>query len=239
MKIKNRFKFKNWKRYLFEFLSVFLAVIFAFLLDKSNERRKNGITENKILEEIYNGLERDSLDLADDERSYKIAFRGLKYFSKIIDGENVQNDSLADFYFYFSREFLVVQNKSGYESLKSRGLETIKKDSLRSSIIDLYEVDYEKSRKFNEEYREYKFMDNYFHKINEVLAPNFEYDETNNIKGIKLPIDINEKERSLIKSYLWKIADGKQDLYQGAKYDKEKIGKLRTDIKKYLDNKSK
>jgi hypothetical protein len=239
LKIKHHFKFKNWRRYLFEFLSIFLAVTLAFLMDRWNDDRKDGIAENKILEEIYNGLERDSLDLANDEQYFKIAFSGLEYFNEIIDGKNIQNDSLITFYYLFSRESIVVQNKSGYESLKSRGLETIKKDSLRSKIIDLYEVDYELARKFNEEHSEYKFMQNYFHKINDVLAPNFEYDTRNNIKGIKLPLEINEKERKLLKSYLWKIAVGKQDRYQASQYGKEKIGNLRADIKEYLKNKLK
>jgi hypothetical protein len=205
-------------------------------MDRWNDDRKDGIAENKILKEIYNGLERDSIDIANDEKYFDIAFSGLKYFNEIIDGKNIQNDSLVTFYYLFSRESIVVQNKSGYESLKSRGLETIQNDSLRKNIIDLYEVDYELSRKFNEEHSEYKFLENYFHKINAVLAPNFVYDETNNIKEIKLPIELTEKERNLLKSYLWKITVGKQDRYNAGLYGKEKIGKLRRDIKNYLDN---
>ncbi|AXT20649.1 hypothetical protein D7030_12285 [Flavobacteriaceae bacterium AU392] len=85
MKLKKRFQFKNWKKYLFEFLSIFLAVTLAFLLDRWNDDRKDGIAENKILEEIYNGLERDSLDIANDEQYFKIAFRGINYFNEIID----------------------------------------------------------------------------------------------------------------------------------------------------------
>ena len=118
-------------------------------------------------------------------------------------------------------------------------METIKNDSLRSKIIDLYEVDYELSRKFNEEHSEYKFMQIYFHKINDAIAPNFEYDSVNNIQGIRLPLELNDKERSLLKSYLWKIAVGKQDRYRASMYGKEKIGQLRADIKRYLKNKSK
>ena len=230
-------KIKNWKRYLFEFLSIFLAVTFAFLLDRWNDNRKDSIAENRILEEIYNGLERDSLDIANDEKYFKIAFRGLNYFNEIIDGKTLQNDSLVVFYYLFARESIVVQNKSGYESLKSRGLETIKNDSLRSKIINLYEVDYELARKFNEEYSEYKFMENYFHKINDALATNFEYDSIHNIKGIKLPLEVDEKERRLLKSYLWKIRVGKQDRYRSSQYGKEKIGELRTAIKHYLETK--
>ncbi|MEM6684779.1 MAG: hypothetical protein AAF617_03195 [Bacteroidota bacterium] len=232
-----KLKFKSWRKYLFEFLSIFLAVTFAFILDRWNDERKNSIAENKILEEIYKGLERDSLDIANDEKYFKIAFRSLVYFNDIIDGKTVQNDSLAIFYFVFTREAVVVQNKSGYESLKSRGLETVKDDALRTKIINLYEVNYELDRKFNEEHSEYKFMQNYFHRINDVIAPNFEYDSINNIKGIKLPILLTEKERSLLKSYLWKIAVGKQDRYQTSIAEKEKIGDLRADIKNYLDKK--
>jgi hypothetical protein len=146
----------------------------------------------------------------------RLPFEGIKYFNEIIDGNNIQNDSLVTFYYLFSRESIVVQNKSGYKSLKSRGLETIKNDKLRSDIIDLYEVTYELARKFNEEHNEYKFMQNYFHKLNDVLAPNFEYDDNNNCKGIKLPLQLTEKEKNLVKSYFWKIAVGKQDRYQSS-----------------------
>jgi hypothetical protein len=237
LKLKKQLISTNWKKYLYEFLSVFIAIVFAFMLDRWNDERKDSLAENKILEEIYNGLERDSLDLANDELYFKIAIRGLKYFNDIFDGATMQNDSLVSFYFYFARESIVVQNKSGYESLKSRGLETIQNDSLRSMIIDLYEVDYELARKFNEEHSEYKFMDNYFHKINEVLAPNFEYSKKNQITGIKLPLELKEEERNLLKSYIWKIAVGKGDRYQASVGGRQKIGKLRTTIKEYLNSK--
>jgi hypothetical protein len=207
------------------------------MLDRWNDDRKDKLAEDKILEEIYNGLERDSLDLANEVTYFKIAFRGIKYFNEILDGKTIQNDSLITFYFLFARESIVVQNKSGYESLKSRGLETIQNDSLRSMIIDLYEVDYELDRKFNEEHSEYKFMENYFLKINDALAQNFEYNETHNITGITLPLKINEKDRKILKSYLWKISVSKQDRYRSAHYGKQKIGKLRVFIKEYLNNK--
>ena len=222
---------------MFEFLSIFLAVSLAFILDRWNDDRKNSIAEDKILYEIYNGLERDSLDIAYDEKYYKIAFRGLHYFSDIIDGKTIESDSLVPFYFLFAREVLVVQNKSGYESLKSRGLETIQNDSLRRNIINLYEVDYELTRKFNEEHSEYKFMSNYFHKINEFIAPNFQYDSTQNITGITLPLKINETDKKLLKSYIWKIRVGKSDRYRAAQKSKMKIGNLRKQIKKYLKKK--
>lgn len=102
MKLKSRIKLTNWKKYLFEFFSIFLAVSLAFILDRWNDNRINGIAEHKILEEIYDGLERDSIDIANDEQYYKIAFKGLKYFSDVIDGKAVENDSLVTFYYLFT-----------------------------------------------------------------------------------------------------------------------------------------
>ena len=64
-------KLKNLKKYLFEFLSIFFAITFAFLLDRWNENKNERLTEKTILTEIYNGLERDSIDSDNDEKSIK------------------------------------------------------------------------------------------------------------------------------------------------------------------------
>lgn len=49
-------KYTDFKKFLFEFFSVFFAVAFAYLLNQWNENRKDDLAENKILTEIYNGL---------------------------------------------------------------------------------------------------------------------------------------------------------------------------------------
>ena len=54
---------KSWKRYGFEFLSIFVAVISAFALNNWNENRKGRDAEDKILAEIYNGLRKDLSDI--------------------------------------------------------------------------------------------------------------------------------------------------------------------------------
>ena len=49
-------------------------------------------------------------------------------------------------------DYISIQNISGYETLKSNGLELIRDDSLRFEIITLYEYDYSILKKFEEEY---------------------------------------------------------------------------------------
>ncbi|MCD2258137.1 hypothetical protein [Psychroserpens luteolus] len=234
MKHKIRLRFKNWKKYVFEFLSVFFAVTFAFLLDRWNENRKERFTEKTILTEIYNGLERDSIDLDNDEKSIKYNIKAVNYFRKIVDNIEVDNDSLPTYYFYLTRDFLTIQNTSGYETLKSIGLEIIENDSLRKTIIDLYEVRYKLHRKFTEEYDENKYMRNYFEKINTSISPNFIYDIRGNITGIKQPLDLNEKEKNLIKSYLWKLEINRLDRESAIKRNKSRIGEVRNYIKENL-----
>jgi hypothetical protein len=49
----------DWKKYTFEFFSIFIAVITAFPLNNWNDNRKADKSVNKILIEISNGLEKE------------------------------------------------------------------------------------------------------------------------------------------------------------------------------------
>lgn len=227
-------KLRKSKKYLFEFLSVFFAITFAFLLDRWNESKKERLAEKTILKEIYNGLARDSIDLDNDEKSIKYNIKAANYFRKIVDNIEVDNDSLAMYYFYLTRDFLTIQNTSGYETLKSIGLEIIENDSLRKTIIDLYEVRYKLHRKFTEEYDENKYMRSYFEKINNSISPNFIYSKNGNIIGVKQPLNLNEKEKNLVKSYLWKLKVNRLDREGAIKGNKAKIGEVRKYIKESL-----
>ena len=57
----------------------------------------------------------------------------------------------------------------------------IKSDSLRTAIISVYEYDYNTLRKFEEEYFEMQFHNNYFKEINDLLAPSLQFDEKGNM----------------------------------------------------------
>jgi hypothetical protein len=204
-------------------------------LNNWNDNRKDKIVEKKILLEIYNGLERDSLDLASDEKFLEqFNIKSINYFIKVINNIPVENDTLPMFYHFLTRDFITIQNTSGYQTLKSKGLETIKNDSLRRSIIDMYEVNYELYRKFSEEYDENKYMRNYFGIINEILSAKFIFDTNGKLVGINQPINLNEKDKNLISSYLWKLNVNRLDRLGAIKGNKKSIGDLRKHIKQNL-----
>ena len=185
----------NWKKYGFEFLSIFIAVIAAFALNNWNEVRKNNRIENKILIEILHGLEKDINDVKENKGGHNAGIAACRYWRNLINNEEVNLDSLSRYYHTLTRDYISIQNISGYESLKSKGLELVKDDSLRFEIITLYEYDYNVLKKLEEEYQEMQYYKNYFPEINKYVAPNFIYGDKGEMVSIKIPLQINANEK--------------------------------------------
>lgn len=222
-----KIKIKNWKNYGIEFLSIFIAVVSAFALNNWNDNRRNNNSEDKILIEISNGLEKDLEDIKVNVGGHKFGIYGCNYFQKVFAGKNVDADSLILYYDRLTRDFVSIQNIAGYETLKSKGLELIKNDSLRLKIISLYEYDYNTLRKLEEEYSEMQFHDNYFMKINEELVNNFIVDENGKLIGMNLPLEIDDIAKKKLLLYLKKIRDNRLYILQYYSEIERKINEVR------------
>lgn len=195
----------NWRSSGFEFLSIFIAVISAFALNNWNDDRRESRAEGKMLTEIANGLEKDTEDISMNKHGHRYGIQASQYFKKIIAGTCDHPDSLRGYYFGLTRDFISVQNTAGYETLKSKGLELIKNDTLRLQIIALYEYDYNTLRKLEEDYGEMQFHENYFPHINKALGPWFLFDDNQAITGIDLTLSLPEEEERIVLLYLWKM----------------------------------
>ncbi len=221
----------NWKRYVLEFLSIFIAVTSAFALSKWNENRNNDISQNKILSEIYYGLEKDMEDVRLNRKGNLAGLEAVEYFKNLLAGNDIVEDSIAQSYFVLTRDFISIQNTSGYETLKSKGLELIKNDSLRTKIISLYEYDYNTLKKLEEEYYELQFQANYFDKINNLIAQNLKFDANGEIIGFDLPLKLKEKDEKLFLTYLWKIKRNRDFILKYYTVVEENIIQLQKEIK--------
>lgn len=195
----------NWRNYAMEFISIFIAVISAFALTNWNENRREEEAATKILIEISNGLQKDLEDIRINVYGHKEGVKACQFWRKVLSNEEVNYDSLNQHYLNLTRDFFSAQNNSGYETLKSRGLELLENDSLRFDIISLYEYDYESLKMMEENYYEMQFQENYFKEFNDIIAPNFEFDSLGNMASIQQPLNISPKETKLILTYLWKI----------------------------------
>ncbi len=226
-----KIQIRNWKKYTLEFLSIFVAVISAFTLNNWNDNRNDRNAENKILTEINNGLEKDIADIKLNESGHKTGVRAVRYFRNMIAGKPVAKDSVMTHYLNLTRDFVSIQNVSGYETLKSRGLELIENDSLRTKTVLLYEYYYNVLRKLEEEYYELQFQENYFKEINSSIAPNFEFDTGKRITGIITPLELEPDREKVLLSYLWKMEKNRSFILQYYTEVQTKIEQLSAEIK--------
>lgn len=226
----------DWKKYTFEFFSIFIAVITAFALNNWNDNRKADQSENKILIEISNGLEKDIEDIRQNIQGHQRGINACNYFRNMLAGKTVKSDSLMIHYRNLTRDFISIQNTAGYETLKSKGLELIKNDALRLEIITMYEYNYNILRKLEEEYSEMQFQENYFVEINKSLAPHFQFDANNKILGIDLPLKVPTNEEKIILLYLWKIQGNRDYILNYYSEVEEKVAAVKKQILIEIDS---
>ncbi|UOB19107.1 DUF6090 family protein [Abyssalbus ytuae] len=229
-----KIRIKNWGKYGFEFLSIFIAVISAFALNNWNDNRKDNNAEQKILIEIKNGLEKDLEDLKININGHKRGIRACQFWRDIVQNNEVTVDSLQLRFIELTRDFTSLQNNSGYETLKSKGLELIENDSLRSQLIALYEYDYYTLRKLEEEYEEMQYQKNYFKEINDVLAPNFVFDKKGNLINIETPVKLDKKHKNILMSYLMKMELNRKMVLIFYQRTEEKIKSIEIQIEKNI-----
>ncbi|OJJ22773.1 hypothetical protein BKI52_00015 [marine bacterium AO1-C] len=225
----------HWSNYVFEIISVFIGVTLAFGLSKWNENRRDYQSERKILIEIRNGLKLDLKDLTENIYGHRVGIKACRYFRKIILEKPVADDSTSGYYYALLRDYISIQNKSGYEALKSKGLEFISNDSLRVKVIALYDYNYEILEKLEEDYQEIQFNKSYFHRINDILADFMIFDKKGNLKNMKQPLKLSTRNKNLLLSYLLRIETNRRVLeayyLQVEKKVKELIQELDKTIK--------
>ena len=169
---------RSWGKYLFEFASVFLAVFLAFALNNYATEQRDRKAEHRIISDIVQGLHKDLADIEENVFGHRAGLAACDYFRRLALGQKVGVDSFALGYYVVIRDFINAQNTAGYANLKSRGLEIIRDDSLRNSIVSLYEYDYSLVRKLEEEYAEQQYFAHYGERLDELLRPYITFDET-------------------------------------------------------------
>ncbi len=224
---------KSFKSYLFEFLSILIAVLSAFALNNWNEGRKARLAEEKILDEVFQGLNKDLADMNENMKGHEIGQRSVVFFREMLDGNEPPQDSLFMYYLSVLRDFVSVQNTSGYEALKSKGFEIVRDDSLRMDIISLYEYDYSILRKFEEEYTEMLYHQNYGADFNRILAPYMAFDEKGRPERLAALHAIAESDRKLLYLQLVSVETNRNLALLFYRQSREKVEKLIERIRVY------
>ena len=198
----------NWKKYFFEFLSIFIAVISAFALNNWNENKNNSYSEEKILTEIRNGIHLDQQDFKVNMNGHQFSLKAIQVFRNSILGNTVSQDSIGIFYTLLLRDYKPIINISGYESLKASGLKTVRNDHLRFKIIELYDYYYE-IIKILDSVPEMQSFQNYFALINSIIHTHLEFDDDGNVIKLNSLSSLSETKKKEILSYLWRLENNR------------------------------
>lgn len=221
----------NWGKYILEFLSIFIAVVSAFALSNWNDNRKSELSEQKILTEIKNGIEKDNKDFEGNIYGHTLSLRANEVFRDLINNQPISQDSIRFYYVALFRDYSPIVNRSGYESLKEAGLKTIANDSLRLQIISLYDYHYGIVA-ILDNVHEMQSFENYFAKINNHLHPYMEFNENGNLINIKSPRGLGSSGKKEILSYLWRLENNRK--YKIGKY--RSIIEVMKKVKKSVEN---
>ena len=125
-----------------EIVLVMIGILLALQVNNWNEERKDKIKSNEVLSEIKENVQFNTSQFEAEIREEEMVIKSIDIVLESIASYKTYNDSL-DFHLYKISYWPASSRKSsGYETLKSQGVELIKSGILRQSIIDLYEKTY-------------------------------------------------------------------------------------------------
>jgi hypothetical protein len=140
-----------------EILLVVLGILIALQIDNWNEDRKAKKQEVIILSEIKSNLELDLDRLNRNLKNLEENLHAISVIQEHIKQNLPYHDSLARYFALIIRYGHFPPNTSGYELLKSKGLEIITNIELRRDISILYERYYVYIRTLEEERYRYNY----------------------------------------------------------------------------------
>ncbi len=125
-----------------EIILVVIGILIALQINTWNENRRSNKREKNLLIELKANLLTNVNNLNSDIDRQEKSARILHVLLDYLDHQKPYIDSLD---YYFAEADIapdVVLTSSAFETLKSTGLDLIKKDGLRKEILNLFEVTY-------------------------------------------------------------------------------------------------
>ena len=125
-----------------EILLVMIGILLALQINNWNEWRKDRSNEREVLEEIRDNIDLNSQRFLQEIGEEESVVHSIDIVLSNLIHQKVYHDSL-DFHFMNAGYWpALVIKTSGYQALKSQGIELIWSKALRQAIVDLYEGAY-------------------------------------------------------------------------------------------------
>lgn len=129
-----------------------IGILIALQINNWNEWRKDREREHKILESLSENLQRNAVILRDGIREIKELHHSSEIIFDFFDEKIAYEDSLYN-HFRLARRSGVMQglvSSEGYENYKNAGFDIILSDTIKSSVLYLFEVRYPKQEAYRQ-----------------------------------------------------------------------------------------
>lgn len=142
---------KTLLHYFGEILVVTIGIFIAFQLNNYSDNQKLKIREESALKRIVSDLETEKAWLEKLQKHFTKSKEKLENI--VYKGDRKNLDSL---YYHIATEYVHYNNNVEYSALKFSGnLYLVSNDSIRSSLIQHYELNYAYSEKIAERHKEF------------------------------------------------------------------------------------
>lgn len=145
---------------------------------------------------MYISLHQDINDAEGNCKGHENGIVSAKYIGRIVKNLTPDIDSFEMMLFSTTRNFVSVQNTASFETLKSKGLNLITNDTLRSKIIKLFDFQFDMLEKVEEKYEESQLFANYYPDLMDILDQSLYFDNSGQLEKISAPLDISNAEKS-------------------------------------------
>lgn len=172
----------DWKHAIGEIALIFIGITMAIWFNNWNESRRARIVELKSLQEISGAIHQDLKDIEENILGFQQRVVLYEVFVEHIECQLLLTDSLRLRIPFLQGVTTFLSNIGPFETLKSRGLETISNDSLRIKVSLYYDLEYDRIQsnelRHHQHYNEYlkPMMLKHFDLSSQYLEP-LHYDE--------------------------------------------------------------
>ncbi|GAB4236674.1 MAG: hypothetical protein Tsb0034_11410 [Ekhidna sp.] len=185
---------------------VTVGILIAYQLNAWKEERNQRATEKHILKEIKTNLTLDLHDLNMNLRGHQ---RGSSFIDSLkkISKRKEYDPNIPVYLSNSLRDYIFVPQTSAFETLKSKGVEIISNDSLRISILRMYDFNYTLLKELESNYLASQFhphllyiVDAYFQSFNvndlESIRPKYSNSTWLSNADVMTKLDIVRTERN-------------------------------------------
>ena len=126
-----------------EIVLVMIGILLALQVNNWNEGRKERRHEIKILVALKNGFLKDIEEIESNLVNYKIAVKASDLVLQHLQSNEPYHDSLSVHLAQTIGMDAFIPQKAAYQTLKSRGVDLISNDNLRSQILYVHDFLYD------------------------------------------------------------------------------------------------